>query len=69
MLEQMIADAEKALHAIYLGRQAVKVTIEGQETEFNRASAPALEAYIDRLKARLASESGAFDRGAVGFVF
>ena len=60
----MIADARAKLHQLMTGRLAVKVTIEGQETEFNRASIPQLRAYIKELEAELA---GLPTSGAIGF--
>ena len=65
-LAAMIADAEAKLHALQTGRHAVKVTIEGQETEFNRIRIPDLEAYIAKLYAR---KAGAATTGAIGFWF
>ena len=65
-LDAMIADAEAKLHALNTGRMAVKVTIEGQETEFNRVSIPQLEAYIAKLYAR---KAGLATTGAIGFWF
>lgn len=66
-LAARIADAEAAYHRLMTGRHAVKVTIEGQETEFNRTSAPLLRAYIAQLKAELAGQGGG--GGAIGIVF
>ena len=63
-LAAMIADAEAKLHALQTGRHAVKVTIEGQETEFNRIRIPDLEAYIAKLYAR---RDGVALSGAIGF--
>ena len=63
-----IQQAEAAYHSLMTGRHAVKVTIEGQETEFNRVSAPALKAYIAGLKAELAGLQ-ATQGGAIGWVF
>lgn len=63
-----IKDAEAAYHRLMTGRQAVKVTIDGQETEFNRTSAPLLRAYIAQLKAELAGRV-AGGGGAIGIVF
>lgn len=62
-LDDMIADAEAKLHALQTGRLAVKVGIEGEETEFNRISIPQLKAYIAELYAR---KAGTPTRGAVG---
>lgn len=67
-LAARIAEAEAAYHNLMTGRHAVKVTIEGQETEFNRVSAPALKAYIAGLKAELAGLM-ARGGGAIGWVF
>lgn len=67
-LAARIAQAEAAYHNLMTGRLAVKVTIEGQETEFNRISAPALKAYITGLKAELAGLR-ATAGGAIGWVF
>ena len=66
-LASRLADAEAAYHDLMTGRHAVKVQIEGQETEFNRASAPALMAYIRQLKAELAGRVSC--GGAIGVVF
>lgn len=65
-IDAMIADAEAKLHALQTGRHAVKVTIEGQETEFNRIRIADLEAYIAKLYAR---KAGVATSGAVGFWF
>lgn len=65
-IDAMIADAEAKLHALYTGRHAVKVIIEGRETEFNRVKIADLEAYIARLRAR---KAGTVTSGAIGFVF
>ncbi len=67
-LAARIADAEAAYHRLMIGRQAVKVVIEGQETEFNRVSAPALLAYIKGLKAEQAGALRGIG-GAIGWVF
>jgi len=65
-IDAMIADAEAKLHQLQTGRLAVKVNIEGQETEFNRVSIRQLEDYIAKLYAR---KSGAATSGAIGFYF
>lgn len=65
-LDTMIAEVEAALHDLYLGRSAVRVKIEGEETEFNRVSIPHLEGYLARLQARRAQRS---DVGAAGFIW
>jgi hypothetical protein len=65
-LAAMIADVEAKLHALQTGRHAVKVTIEGQETEFNRIRIPDLEAYLAKLCAR---RDGVALTGAIGFWF
>lgn len=65
-LDVMIAEVQAALHALQMGRHAVKVTIEGQETEFNRVSIPQLKGYLAELQARKAALQV---RGAVGIMF
>lgn len=65
-LDRMIAEVEAALHDLYLGRNAVRVKVEGEETEFNRTSVAQLEGYLARLRAR---KSATVERGAIGFIF
>ncbi len=65
-LDRMIEEVEQALHELHLGRQVVRVKIEGEETEFNRVSIPQLEGYLAKLQAR---KAGKAQRGAIGFRF
>ena len=65
-LDRMIAEVEAALHDLYLGRSAVRVKVEGEETEFNRTSVAQLEGYLARLRAR---KNATAERGAIGFIF
>jgi hypothetical protein len=63
---EMLADARAKLHQLYTGRLAVKVTIEGQETEFNSTTIPLLEAYVQRLARQVEGCTGG---GAIGIWF
>ena len=65
-IDDMIADAEAKLHKLQTGRLAVRLIVDGQDTEFNRVRIPDLEAYIAKLYAR---KAGAATTGAIGFWF
>lgn len=68
-LEERLAEARDAYHRLMTGTLAVKVVIEGQETEFNRVSAGALKAYVTSLEAQLAAGGAYQAGGAIGFIF
>lgn len=52
-LQQMLAEAEAAYHALMTGSMAVSVTKDGRRVDFSRADADKLRNYIDNLKAQL----------------
>lgn len=62
----MIKEVEAAIHQYYLSGTAVRVKIEGEETEFNRVNIDKLEAYLAKLQAR---KAGRAQYGAIGFMF
>jgi hypothetical protein len=65
-LQQMLADAQLALHRLQIGQLAVRVSVNGYMTEFTPAQVDKLQAYVNDLEARIAGNRTV---GAVGFVF
>ncbi|WP_368924611.1 MULTISPECIES: gpW family head-tail joining protein [Brevundimonas] len=52
---ERLRDAEAALHALLTGTAAVEVSDQnGERVKYNQASAPRLQAYVDRLRAEIA---------------
>lgn len=52
-LQQMLAEAEAAYHALMTGSMAVSVTKDGRRVDFSRADIDKLRNYIANLKAQL----------------
>ena len=52
-VQQKLAEAEKAYHALLTGTQAVTIEKDGRKVEFNRINISRLRAYIAELKADL----------------
>jgi hypothetical protein len=66
-LDDMLAEAEIALHRLQTGQAYVEVSIAGaQTTKFTPAKLDNLIAYVAELRAQKAGER---IRGAIGFVF
>lgn len=69
-LDALIADVIMKQHALATGRVAVRVVVDGHETEFHKLSAADLDAHLARLQAqRDALLTGAATSGAIGIVF
>lgn len=70
-LDLLILDASAKYHALMTGRLAVKVVVDGQETEFNKARASDLKGYLDGLLAQRDQLLGLGGPaiGAIGIVF
>ncbi len=52
-LENMLAEAEAAYHALLTGQMAVSVTKDGRRVDFTRADIDKLRNYIDDLNTQL----------------
>ena len=62
--QRRIAEAEKALHDLMIGRGVVEIIADGYTTRFTPADAPRLRAYLAELRGgqiqtvRIASSKG-----------
>jgi hypothetical protein len=70
VLRQRLHDAEEALHRLMMGELEVTVSVTGYgATNYNSVNRHALEAYISKLKAQIAKQSGRPTRGPIFFRF
>ncbi|MBI5135784.1 MAG: phage tail protein [Nitrospirae bacterium] len=69
VLQQRLAEAETAYHALMTGERIVSISIEGRGQSYIPTDAGKLSAYIDRLKGEIARLSGSPRRGPVRVVF
>lgn len=65
-LDQMIADAQSALHRLNTGTLAVEVDTGTYKTRFTATDIDKLTAYLAGLQAQ---KNGLPVRGAIGFIF
>jgi hypothetical protein len=68
---ERLVEAEKAYHALMIGKSArVVVDQNGERVEFTAANASRLSQYIEQLRAQIAAESGIRKyRGPAGVIF
>lgn len=62
---QLLQEAKAALHQLQLGKQAAKIEVMGQpgrSVTYTQADVDKLTAYVQRLEAQLATESGSTTR-------
>lgn len=52
-IEQQLAEARNALHALVLGKKAVRLQKEGRMVEYTPTNRRDLEAYISALESRV----------------
>ncbi|BCE02921.1 gpW family head-tail joining protein [Marinicellulosiphila megalodicopiae] len=52
-----LAEAQKALHNLNIGRAVVSVNVDGNSTQFNAANIGQLRAYIQRLENIISGQS------------
>ena len=68
VLRQRLQEAEAALHRLMMGELEVTVSVTGYgATNYNSVNRPQLEAYISKLKAQIAKQSGRSQRGPIFF--
>jgi hypothetical protein len=66
-LNDMLTEAQLALHRLQIGQSAVEVTVAGgYTTKFTPANIDKLQAYVQQLQDQIA---GITTRGAIGIVF
>ncbi len=71
-LQAWLTAARTAYHQLMIGKSAVKVSVDGATfaTEFTRANADQLQAYIARLEAKIERMQFGYRRGgAIGVIF
>ncbi len=70
ILRQRLQEAEDALHRLMLGELEVTVSVTGYgATNYNGVNRHELEAYISKLKAQIAKQSGRSSRRPIFFRF
>lgn len=57
-LQARLAEAEAALHAVSIGGQAVRITVDGHTTEYTPAKVETMRLYIGDLKRQIEAASG-----------
>ena len=55
--ETRLAEAEKALHELLIGKAAVSLNYDGEAVTFTRASKQQLEEYIQRMRVALGKKT------------